>query len=344
MKILVRVPNWIGDAVMCIPALRALREMFSNANITLYTKAWARGIFQDAEFIDRILTVENEGAGFRETVKEAKRVSAGKYDLTILFTNSFQTAAIVRIAGVKKRIGYSREGRGILLTDPVRPPAWEHDRHQSHYYLNLVEELARRQQLDFTYDYRDLSGALIVNEERRSRAKARLAEVGVDLAKPIVGFGAGSTNSSSKRWGEEKFAGLADLLAREAKANIVLLGSKQEIDVSARVSALSNSDVIDLTGVTDLAEAMAILSEMDLFVSNDMGLAHLASAVGAKTLVIFGPTNDVNTRPLGENSAIIRHPVECSPCMLRECPIDHRCMTRISPDAVFERSMEMLND
>ena len=342
MKILVRAPNWIGDAVMSIPALRALRASFSEANITLYTKAWAEGVFQDAEFIDRILSVENEGFGFLETVREAKRVAAGNYDLSILFTNSFQTAAIVRIAGVNRRIGYGREGRGILLTDAIKLPRWEHDRHQSQYYLNLIEELSRRSGSDFTYVGNDPSSSLTVNEQRRNRAKAQLDEIGVDHSRPVIGFGAGSTNSTAKRWGEANFAALADRLVN-AGASIILLGSKQEIDVSSRVAALANMDVYDLTGRTDLSSAAALLSEIDLFVSNDMGLAHLAGAVGTKTLVIFGPTNYVNTRPLGDHADMIRHPVECSPCMLRECPIDHRCMTRISPDAVFDKVLEMMN-
>jgi heptosyltransferase-2 len=342
MKIIVRGANWIGDAVMSVPALRALRLTFPDANITLHTKSWAEGIFQDADFIDRILTVEG-GSSFRDTLREARRVSAGEYDLSILFTNSFHTAAVARISGVRKRIGYSRDGRGILLTDPIKPPTWEHQRHQSFYYLHLIEELAKRtgKMMDAVSGSGD--AALNVNEERRASARSRLQEAGVDLAKPTIGLGVGSTNSTAKRWGEVKYAALATKLARELDANIVLLGSKYEVDVASQVAALSSAELIDLTGTTDLATATAILSEIDLFVSNDMGLAHIAAAVGTKTLVIFGPTNDVTTRPLGEHAHIIRQPVECSPCMMRECPIDHRCMTRIEPDNVFRLVLEMMN-
>ena len=138
MKIVVRGANWIGDAVMSIPALRALRRTFPEANITLYTKPWSEGIFQDAEFIDRILNVEAEGSGIRDAMREAARVRQGGYDLALLFTNSFQTAAVARLAGVKQRLGYSREGRGVLLSHPISPPAWRNEKHQSFYYLNLV--------------------------------------------------------------------------------------------------------------------------------------------------------------------------------------------------------------
>jgi heptosyltransferase-2 len=342
MKIIVRGANWIGDAVMSVPALRALRRTFPDANITLHTKPWAEGIFHDADFIDRILTVE-AGSSFRDTLREARRVSAGDYDLSILFTNSFQTAAVSRIAGVKKRLGYSREGRGVLLTDPIKPPPWEHERHQSFYYLHLIAELARRSGKEFLPITKSGDDALQVNNERRMNARSLLEEAGVDFAKPTIGFGAGSTNSAAKRWGEAKYADLATKLAGDLGANIVLLGAKNETDVSSQVAALSSAELIDLTGSTDLAMATAMLSELDLFVSNDMGLAHISAAVGTKTLVIFGPTNDETTRPLGEHAGIIRHPVECSPCMLRECPIDHRCMTRIEPNEVFRKVLEMMN-
>ena len=309
MKIIVRGANWIGDAVMTIPALRLLREIYPDANITLYTKRWAEGVFQDAEFLDRILVVENEGSGFRDTVREAKRVAAGKYDLGLLFTNSFQTAAVMRFAGVKKRIGYSREGRGILLTSPIKPPGWKGERHEVHYYLNLLHELARRQNPNFADD--EIRSSLPVSEDRRAKARERLSESGADLAKPSIGLGVGSTNSEAKRWGEAKYASLADLFARNSDSNLLLFGSKEESEIAGQVTALSEADLIDLTGSTDLAMATAMLAELDLFVSNDMGLAHLAAAVGTKTLVVFGPTKDVTTRPFGDNAQVIRQPVDC---------------------------------
>ena len=341
MKIIVRGANWIGDAVMTIPALRLLREIYPEANLTLYTKRWAEGVFQDADFIDRILVVENESSGFRDTVREAKRVAAGQYELGVLFTNSFQSAAVMRFAGVKKRVGYSREGRGILLTSPIKPPKWKTERHEVHYYLNLVHELAQRRKLEIGNE--EIRSSLPVSDERRMKARERMAEAGADLAKPLIGLGVGSTNSDAKRWGEAKYAELANLFSGSIDSNLLMFGSKEETEVAGQVAALTEPDVIDLTGSTDLAMATAMLAELDLFISNDMGLAHLAAAVGTKTLVVFGPTNDVTTRPFGENARIIRHPVECSPCMLRKCPIDHRCMTRLAPETVFETAMEMLN-
>ena len=343
MKILVRGANWIGDAVMTIPALRALRSLYPQANITLYTKPWALGVFQEFDQIDRILTIENEGSGLRDTIRESRRVAQGKYDLALLFTNSFRSAAVVRLAGIKQRIGYSREGRGILLTDPIKPPSWQNERHQVFYYLKLIEELAKRTDSAISFDAIPSDRQLAVSESRRVKARKTLVEAGLDSAKPTIGFGVGSTNSTAKRWGEEKFASLADLIVSSG-ANVLLLGAKEEVEISARVAALANSDIIDLTGNTDLAAASAILAEIDLFASNDMGLAHLAATVGTKTLVIFGPTNEVVTRPFAPNASVVREEVECSPCMLRTCPIDHRCMTRISPDTVYAKILGMLNE
>ncbi len=344
MKILIRGANWIGDAVMTIPAMREMRRLFPDAEITLYTRSWAEGVFRDATFVDRILEIEQTDSRFRGAVNEAKRLREEKFDLAVLFPNSFESAVVLRLAGIPKRYGYARDGRGILLSDPIKPPAWRDERHQVYYYLNIVSEIERRVLGTDTVSKTGPVCELAVSEKRRSGARKLLDEAGVDLVKPVIGFGAGSTNSKAKRWSEERFAKLGTRLNSELASNVILLGSREEADVSASVSSLSDADLIDLTGKTTLAEATAILAELDLFVSNDMGLAHIAAAVGTKTLVIFGPTNDVATRPFGTDAEVIRHDVECSPCMLRECPIDHRCMTRINVDDVFERTRKLLTD
>jgi len=342
MKILIRGANWIGDAVMTIPAMRQLRRLFPAAEITLYTRPWAEGVFQDCDFVDRIMP-RPKRSGIREALAEGKRLKKQGFDQVVLFTNSFQSAAVVRFAGIPRRIGYAREGRGILLTDPIRPPGWRDEKHQVYYYLNLVSEIERRLFGTDTANEQEPVSKLAVSSSRREQARKFLESVDVDLSKQTIAIGAGSTNSMAKRWGSEKFAELANKLVSDLDLNVVLLGSKNERDVSREVLGLANTDIIDLTGDTDLGLATAILAESDLFVSNDMGLAHISSAVGTKTIVIFGPTNDVTTRPFDGNAMIVREPVECSPCMLRECPIDHRCMTRISADRVFELAKGALN-
>jgi len=183
---------------------------------------------------------------------------------------------------------------------------------------------------------------LPVSQGRRERAKKIIAELGANLSRPTIALGVGSTNSRAKRWPPENYAGLNDRLQTQLGVNVILVGSNDEKDVSDMIVEIAQRKPFVLTGKTDLDEAAALLSEIDLFISNDMGLAHIAPAVGTKTLVIFGPTDPNTTAPFSPLSKVIREEVECSPCMLRDCPIDHRCMTRVSVQRVFEMAEDEL--
>jgi heptosyltransferase-2 len=340
MKILVRGTNWIGDAVMTIPALRELRRIFPSAEITLYTRGWARGIFEDADFIDEILTYEKTDSKIKDVLAQAENIKRGNYDLAVLFSNSFESALVAKLGRIPKRFGYAKDKRAFLLTDAVPVPAWKNERHEVFYYLNLVAEIEKRIVGAQTISENNPRFELTVSDERKLRARNFLSENGVDSTKLIVALGVGSTNSRAKRWHAESYAELNDKLQNNLNAEVILIGAKDELDVANEVFEKSEKKPTILTGKTDLAEATAILSAVDLLVSNDMGLAHVAAALGTKTLVIFGPTNPKTTRPW--NAEIIYKQVECAPCMLRDCPIDHRCMTQISANEVFEKAKENL--
>lgn len=342
MKIVVRGTNWVGDAVMTIPALRMLRRVFPTSQITLYTRDWARGIFEDADFIDEILTFEQEKSSLKTVLEQSKVLRMRKFDLAVLFPNSFESALAAKLGKVKSRIGYATDGRGFLLTDSLALPVWKNQRHEVFYYLNIVAEIEKKFQGANVFGDDEPRFDLAVFVERKTHARKILAKNGVDLSKKIVAFVAGSTNSRAKRWQTESYARLNDQIQRELGSNVVLIGSPDELDVSMEVAAKSSIKPFILTGKTNLAEATAILSVSDLVVSNDTGPAHIAAALGTKTLVIFGPTNPLTTRPFGSNAEIVYKKVECSPCMLRDCPIDHRCLTRISADEVFARVKEKL--
>jgi heptosyltransferase II len=341
VKILVRGTNWVGDAVMTIPALRELRRIFPDAGITLHTRAWAEGIFRDADFIDEILTFDKTKSKIKDTLVNAGELKKHGFDLAVLFPNSFETALVAKLARIPRRFGYAKESRSFLLTDAVPIPVWKNERHEVFYYLNLVAEIEKQYFARDTVPDREPRVDLAVSVERRGAARAILEANGVDLSRKTVALGVGSTNSRAKRWPADSYAKLNDLLQTELNTNVVLVGAKDEADVAAEVFAKSKKKPIILTGKTNLAEAVAVLSEIDLLVSNDMGLAHIAPAVGTPTIVIFGPTNEKTTRPRG--AEIIRREVECAPCMLRDCPIDHRCMTRISAEDVFEKAKLELN-
>ena len=339
-KIIVRGTNWIGDAVMTIPALRELRRIFPDAKITLFTRSWAEGIFRDANFLDEILTFDKTDSKIADTFAQAKSLKKNDFDLAVLFPNSFETALVAKLAKIPQRFGYAKESRSFLLTNPIKIPVWKNERHEVFYYLNLVAEIEKKYFGRQTMLENKPQTDLTVSDERRAEARKILEENRIDLSKKTIALGVGSTNSRAKRWQTESYAKLNDLLQNELHANVLLVGAKDETEVSEEVFAKSQRKPIILTGKTSLAEAVAILSEIDLLVSNDMGLAHIAPAVGTKTLVIFGPTNEKTTQPIG--SEIIRKNVECSPCMLRDCPIDHRCMTRISAEEVFEKAQLMM--
>lgn len=335
MKILVRGTNWVGDAVMTIPALRELRRIFPDARIMLFTRSWAEGIFRDAALFDEILTFDKSRSKIKDAIIQAKELKKHNFDLAVLFPNSFETALVAKLAKIPRRFGYAKESRSFLLTDSVEIPAWKNERHEVFYYLNLVAEIEQEYFARKTVLENEQRINLQVSAERREAARKILETSGVDLSKITVALGVGSTNSRAKRWQAESYAKLNDLLQIELNVNVILVGAKDEAEVSGEVLAKSQKKPIILTGKTNLAEAVAVLSEVDLLVSNDMGLAHIAPATGTKTIVIFGPTNERTTQPIG--SEIIRKNVDCAPCMLRDCPIDHRCMTQISPEEVFEK-------
>ena len=341
MKIVVRGTNWVGDAVMTIPALRELRRIFPNAKITLHTRKWAEGIFRDANFINEILPFDQEKSAFKTVFAQAKILRRKNFDLAVLFPNSFESALTAKLGNVLIRFGYAKESRGFLLTDAKTIPEWKNQRHEVFYYLNLVAEIEKKFFGVTTILGREPRFSLKVSEERKTQSRKFLEKNGVDLSKKIVAFCPGSTNSRAKRWHAESYAQLNDKIQSQLNSNVILVGAADELEVSLEVAAKSNLKPIVLTGKTDLAEVTAILSVCDLLVSNDTGPAHISAALGTKTLVIFGPTNPTTTQPW--NSEIIYKRVECSPCMLRDCPIDHRCMTRILPDEVFGKAVELLN-
>lgn len=343
MKILIRGTNWVGDAVMSVPALKGLRRAFPDAFISLHTRSWAEGLFQDADFIDDIVTYDRHKWVIKDVLDNSRFLRDDKYDLAVMFPNSFESALTTLLTKIPRRIGYNKDLRGLLLTDPIPVPEWKDRRHEVYYYLHLAAEVERRVAGTRTIGSEgepDIS--IDVSYERLAKARQMLRSKGITERDKIVALGIGSQNSRAKRWPAERYAALADKLSGELSATVILVGSEEDSAVAATVIEAAASRLIDLTGKTTLSEVVAILAVSDLLVANDMGLSHVAAAVGTPTVVIFGPTKHETTRPFSLNALVVRKDVECSPCMLRDCPIDHRCMTRISVDEIFEASRAAL--
>jgi heptosyltransferase-2 len=336
VKILVRGTNWIGDAVMSVPALRELRRIFPDAWITLHTRTWADGLFCDADFLDEIVTYDPAKWRIRDVLDNSQFLKKDDYDLAIILPNSFESAMTSFLSRIPRRIGYNKDLRGLLLTDPVAVPEWKARRHEVFYYLNLVSEIEKRIIGSDTVGQTVPDISLDVSPERRNAAANVLADLADGTSGPIIALGVGSTNSRAKRWPANYYAQLANKLSTELNAAIVLIGSADDGEVAAEVATKSGVNTIDLSGKTTIAEAVALLAELDVLVANDMGLAHIAPAVGTQTVVIFGPTDPTTTRPYSDNADILGYNVECSPCMLRDCPIDHRCMTNVTVANVFD--------
>lgn len=339
-RVVVRIPNWVGDVVMAIPALRELRRGLPEAHVTLVSRSAAAEVFVDADFVDEVLVYDR--AGLASTWRQAREWRRRKFDLALIFQNAFEAAAIAFLARVPTRIGYDTERRGFLLTHALPAPKWKDERHESFYYLNIVAEFERLLSGDPRPKITEPRFDLRVSEERKRAAFQLLRENGSHLNAPLIVLCPGSINSRAKRWPAERFAELADRLAAGG-ADVALIGSPGELDVSNQVCERARRQPIVLTGKTTVAEATAIISIAEVLITNDTGPAHLGAALGTPTLVIFGPTNPLTTYPMSSTAEIIRSPPDCAPCMLRDCPIDHRCMTAITPAAVFERASLLMS-
>jgi heptosyltransferase-2 len=328
---------------MTIPALLELRRVLPRAHITLATRPWAEGLFRDADFLDDILIYDRPRRSPGALLRQVREWRSRSFDLAILFQNAFEAAAIAGLARVPLRVGYSTDGRRPLLTHPLALPAWRSERHEVFYYLNIVSELERLLYGAARVEEQEPRFMLGVSEERKRDALQMLSQHGARGGRKLVALCPGSTNSRAKRWPAERFAALADRLIEEMYAKILLVGSADEVEVSQEVARLMRHKPVMLTGETDLAQLTAILCVVDLLVTNDTGPAHIAAALGRPTLVIFGPTDPRTTRPFSALAEVVRRPPDCAPCMLRDCPIDHRCMTAISHEEVFQRAARMMN-
>lgn len=338
-RVVVRGTSWVGDSIMTIPALRALRRILPDASITLAIRPGGKGIFSGVDFVDDILVYDRRNA--LSVFGQVREYKKRQFDLAVLFQNAFEAALIPFLAGVPVRLGYATESRQVMLTHPLPLPDWRSSKHEVFYYLYLITALEQSLFRTSTICEADPDISLTISEPRKSEASQLLRSYGVAEEKSVVAICPGSINSRAKRWPAESYAALADHLI-EDRREVVLIGSKDETDVTNEVTSRMKHRPIVLTGKTTLDQLTAVMALVDLVVTNDTGPAHIAAALGCPTIVIFGPTNPLTTRPFSFKAEMIRHPPDCAPCMLRDCPIDHRCMTAITVDEVFEHSRALL--
>jgi heptosyltransferase-2 len=333
-RILVRATNWVGDAVMSLPALRALRDRFPQAEISILAKPWVADLYRREPFCDRMIPYSPRD--WRDKWKAARELARFKFDCALLLQNAFEAAAVASIAGIPERIGYARDGRSPLLTRAIAVPRLgEIPRHERFYYLELLRRAGILDSLPQN-DLIRLDGA----DEARQAGIERFR--GLNFGNIVIGISPGAAYGTAKRWLPERFAEAADRLASEYQGSVAIFGSDTERDLCESVRAALKAPALNFAGQTTLAEFIELAAACRVYLTNDSGAMHIASALGVPTVAIFGATNDVTTGPTGPHSRVVREQVECSPCLKRECPIDHRCMTRVPAARVAQVALDLL--
>jgi heptosyltransferase II len=335
-RMVVIAPNWLGDAVMALPAFADLRRHYPSAEISVAARPSVAPMFTMVSGVDRVVMLPGGGGaraltGWREDVRA---LTPGAFDTAVLFPNSFATALIASKANIAERWGYAADWRGGLLTRAIPRPRGE--LHQSAYYQTLTAALGVPQGPPYASIHPD-----------RGKARQLLRDIGLDLDEPLVVFAPGAAYGRAKQWLPERYAELAGLIINDRGWSVLMVGATADRsacdDIARRMpkSGTRINRLIDFCGKSDLPTLAGILAEAHAVVSNDSGAMHLAGAVGTAVVAIFGPTREQQTSPLAAGPdaprpLVITHEVFCRPCMLRECPIDHRCMRRIDARRVLD--------
>jgi heptosyltransferase-2 len=321
-RILIRAPNWVGDVVMSLPALRDVRRSFPAARIEVLARPWVAGLYRAVGEVDDV----RASGGLRADARAIR----GAFDLAVLLPNSFGTALAVWMAGIPERWGYATDGRGWLLTRRARVPPGVCGRSQVYYYRAM------------------LAGVGLDTESPPDASlgcPAAWARRGAELlggAGPWLGLNPGAFFGTAKRWIPERYAAVGDLVARRTGARVAIVGGAAERPLGEAIAGAMVTRPLVLCGDTSLGELVGVLSHLRAFVTNDSGPMHLAAALGVPLVAVFGPTDWRETAPSGPRARLVREDVECAPCLLRECPIDHRCMRRVTVDRVAAEVLDLL--
>jgi heptosyltransferase-2 len=340
-RIVIRAPNWIGDAVMSEPAVSMVRTLFPQAEVTLLAKPIIAELFAHHPGIHRILVYDDRGrhAGLSGKWTLARVLRRHRFDLAMLLQNAFEAALLAFLAGIPRRYGYGTDGRALLLTDPLTVPPRGTLMHQVDYYWNLVTPFGARGI--------PTAPRLFVSKQEEISIEARLADAGISPSDLLIGVNPGSTYGSAKRWLPERYAGTVNRLVEEHRSGdvrigVVILGGKGEERLGQSIAEHIHTRTVVCSGHTTVRELMALTKRCRLFLTNDTGPMHIASAFNVPAVAIFGPTDWRTTAPFGPGAKLVRHAVPCAPCLLRECPIDHRCMTGVTVEDVARAAQEHL--
>ena len=341
-RIVVRGPNWLGDAVMCEPALSQLPILFPQAEITLLVKPAIADLLAQHPAVNRTLVYDDRGrhAGLTGKWTLSGVLRRHRFDLAILFQNAFEAALISFLAGIPRRFGYATDGRSLLLTDPVVVPPRSAQRHQVEYYWDLLKPLGGQGPAP--------APRLFVTPEESALIARRLADAGIGAADLVIGVNPGSTYGHAKRWLPDRYAEVVNRVVKDtqsrsgARVGVAILGAKGEEPLGKAIADQIKTRSVVCSGQTTVRELMALVKRCQLFLTNDTGPMHVAAAFNVPMVAVFGPTDWQTTSPFGVDAQLVRQPVSCAPCLLRECPIDHRCMTGVTVEQVHGAAVRHL--
>lgn len=336
-RLLIRSTNWVGDAIMTTPTIRAIRKGFPNARISILLKPWVAPVFEHSPHVDTLIIYDGDGRhkGNFGKLRLARDLRKYGFDAAILLQNAFEAALIAFLSGIPVRIGYNRDARQLLLTHAISCTNEIRKEHQTKYYLNILYGIG------MDADDRDLY--LRLSQQDRLRAEKILKKQGLSDDFKWVGINPSATFGPAKQWPIDRYARLADRIIEYTNARVIVFGGPQDRRLGKDISRKMRHRPIDLSGRTTLGEAMALIERCALFITNDSGLMHVAAALDVPLIAIFGSTNSTTTGPWSSNSRVVQVPMECSPCLKPECPKGHlNCMDQIRVDMIFDVAKEIL--
>jgi heptosyltransferase-2 len=328
--LLVRAPNWVGDAVMSLPVLAGLNRIFPQADITVLAARRVAPLFQGLPGVTEVVTYP-ASRGKWQVLWNLR----GRFDLALTLPNSLESALGLWLVGVPIRLGYAADARRPLLNLAVSGRRQLAGLHLVFYYLGLLQALE---------EVEVFTPPTLHLREEETEAAARLLAAAAPGSGPWVGLSPGAAYGPAKRWPPERFAALGRELRREFGAHLVLLGGPEEGPVAAQVKEHLDWPVLNLVGKTDLRQALAILSRLQLLVTNDSGLMHAAAALGAPLVAVFGSTDPATTGPFTDKAAVVRHPLPCAPCFQRHCDQGYPCLTNIGVEEVLAAARPWLTE
>jgi heptosyltransferase II len=312
---------YLGDLMFAMPFFRELRKNFPAARIDLIVNNAFYPIMESNLNFDNIYAYDKHWSN-KQSVNFARELGRNKYDLGINIHGSWRTALLLKLINPSFTIGYGGQGRGLFLNRELKQPE---NQHMVNVYLDFLRKMDLNVETGLPY--------LEVTDKVKNEINKKLENWGIGTKAKLIALNTAGT-WPTKRWSIEGFARLGDMLNRKY-GKVIMVGSPSDLPRVEEIVKRMETEPIIAAGKTSLKELAALLARCDLVISNDSGPVHVAAAVGTPTITIFGPSDDVKYRPLGEKNQIVKTTIECRPCGKHECPLGHhRCMNEIQADEI----------